>query len=154
VLIVTPSVKKGSLNMKCMIDTNIILDVFLDQEPFSTASKKVLSLCEEKKIQGFISASSATDIFYIVRKRLGSPEKAYEALGHVLNIVKVLTVTNEDVNTAFLKKARDFEDCLLAVCAKSNQCAAIVTRNREDFQAFGIDLFSPEELLAFLNPAK
>jgi len=140
--------------MKCMIDTNIILDVFLDQEPFSTASKKVLSLCEEKKIQGFISASSATDIFYIVRKRLGSPEKAYEALGHVLNIVKVLTVTNEDVNTAFLKKARDFEDCLLAVCAKSNQCAAIVTRNREDFQAFGIDLFSPEELLAFLNPAK
>jgi len=139
--------------MKCMIDTNIILDVFLDQEPFSTASKKILSLCEAKKIQGFISASSATDIFYIVRKRLGSTDKAYEALGHVLNIVKVLTVTNEDVNTAFLKKARDFEDCLQAVCAKSNKCAAIVTRNKEDFQDLGIDFYSPEELLAFLNPA-
>ncbi len=140
--------------MKCMIDTNIILDVFLDQEPFSIASKKILSLCEAKKIQGFISASSASDIFYIVRKRLGSPDKAYEALGHVLNIVKVLTVTNEDVNTAFLIKARDFEDCLLATCAKSNKCAAIVTRNKEDFQSFGINLYSPEELLALLNPAK
>lgn len=140
--------------MKCMIDTNIILDVFLDQEPFSTASKKVLSLCETMKIQGFISASSATDIFYIVRKRLGNPEKAYEALGHVLNIVKVLTVTNDDVNTAFLKKAKDFEDCLLATCAKSNKCAAIVTRNKEDFQDFGIDLYSPEELLAIISPEK
>lgn len=140
--------------MKCMIDTNIILDVFLDQEPFSAASKKILSLCETKKIQGFISASSATDIFYIVRKRLGNIDKAYEALGHVLNIVKVLTVTNEDVNTAFLEKARDFEDCLLATCAKSNKCAAIVTRNKEDFQAFGMDLYSPEELLALLNSEK
>ena len=140
--------------MKCMIDTNIILDVFLDQEPFSAASKKILSLCETKKILGFISASSATDIFYIVRKRLGNPEKAYEALGHVLNIVKVLTVTNDDVNTAFLKKAKDFEDCLLATCAKSNKCAAIVTRNKEDFQDFGIDLYSPEELLAIISPEK
>ena len=138
--------------MKCMIDTNIILDVFLDQEPFSAASKQVLSLCESGKIQGFISASSATDIFYIVRKRLGNPDKAYEALGHVLNIVKVLTVTNDDVQTAFLKKAKDFEDCLLAVCAKSNRCTAIVTRNKEDFQAFDINLYSPEELLAILHP--
>ena len=95
--------------MRYMIDTNIILDVFLDQEPFSTSSKQILSLCESKKIHGFISASSATDIFNIVRKRLGNPDKAYEALGHVLNIVKVLTVTNDDVNTAFLKKAKDFE---------------------------------------------
>lgn len=140
--------------MKCMIDTNIILDVFLDQEPFSIASKKILSLCESKKIQGVISASSATDIFYIVRKRLGNPDKAYEALGHVLNIVKVLTVTNEDVHTAFLKKARDFEDCLLATCAISNKCSAIVTRNKNDFQGFDIDLYSPEELLALLNPVK
>lgn len=140
--------------MKCMIDTNIILDVFLDQEPFSAASKKILSLCETKKILGFISASSATDIFYIVRKRLGNPEKAYEALGHVLNIVKVLTVTNDDVNTAFLNKAKDFEDCLLATCAKSNKCAAIVTRNKEGFQNFGIDLYSPEELLTIVNTEK
>ena len=140
--------------MKCLIDTNIILDVFLDQEPFSTASKKILSLCEAKKIQGFISASSATDIFYIVRKRLGNPEKAYEALGHVLNIVKVLTVTNNDVTEAFLLKARDFEDCLLATCAKSNKCSGIITRNKRDFLAFGISLYSPEEILEMQNPRK
>lgn len=137
--------------MRCMIDTNVILDVFLGQEPFFTSSKAVLSLCERKKLHGFISASSATDIFYIVRKRLRSTQKAYDALGHVLNIVKILTVTNDDVNTAFLAKAKDFEDCLLAVCARSNKCDGIITRNKEDFQEFRIPLYSPEEILAFLN---
>ena len=133
--------------MKYMIDTNVILDVFLEQEPFFPFSKEILVLCENRKIHGFISASSATDIFYIVRKRLGSVEKAYDALGHVLNIVKILTVTNDDVNTAFLTRAKDFEDCLLAVCAKSNKCDAIITRNKEDFAGFGIALLTPEEAL-------
>ena len=107
--------------MRLMIDTNIILDVLLEREPFFAHSKAVLEMCEKKQIHGFISASTATDIFYLIRKGLGSTEEAYRALGHILDIVKVLTVTNDDVNHAFLQKARDFEDCLLATCAKSNK---------------------------------
>lgn len=133
--------------MRLMIDTNIFLDVLLQREPFFESARNVLRLCEEKKVQGFLSASSATDIFYIVRKGLQSTDAAYNALGAVLDIVKILTVTNEDVLNAFMQKAADFEDCLLATCAKSNQCTAIVTRNKRDFLDFGIPLLSPEELL-------
>ena len=64
-----------------------------------------------------------------------------------MDIAKVLTVTNGDVLTAFLRKAADFEDCLLAVCAKSNRCDAIVTRNKKDFQSFDMTVITPEELL-------
>lgn len=135
-----------------MIDTNIILDVLLERHPFFDNSKAVLILCEEKKINGFISASSATDIFYLVRKALGSPDRAYDALGHILNIVRILTVTNEDVNQAFLRKAPDFEDCLLATCSKSNGCDAIITRNGKDFQSFDITSYSPEEILLMKGP--
>lgn len=133
--------------MRLMIDTNIFLDVLLQREPFFESSKNVLRLCEDKKVQGFLSASSATDIFYIVRKGLQSTDAAYKALGSILDIVKILTVTNDDVLNAFMQEAPDFEDCLLATCAKSNQCAAIVTRNKKDFLDFGITLLSPEELL-------
>ena len=130
-----------------MIDTNIFLDVLLQREPFFESSNAVLKLCEDKKVQGFLSASSATDIFYLVRKGLQSTDSAYKALGSILNIVKILTVTNDDVLNAFMQKAPDFEDCLLATCAKSNKCSAIVTRNKKDFLDFGITLLSPEELL-------
>mgnify|MGYP002623802928 FL=1 len=133
---------------RLMIDTNIILDVLLEREPFFEQSRKVLDLCEKGNIHGFISASTATDIFYIIRKALGNNDEAYIALGHILNIVKVLTVTNDDVNHAFLEKAKDFEDCLLATCAKSNKCDGIVTRNTKDFIEFGIALYTPDEVIS------
>ncbi|MCR5767280.1 MAG: PIN domain-containing protein [Lachnospiraceae bacterium] len=137
--------------MKLMIDTNIILDVLLERIPFYAKSKQILTMCENKKNHGFISASAATDIFYLIRKGLQNTDDAYDALGHILNIVKVLTVTNEDVNTAFLQRAKDFEDCLLAVCAKSNKCDGIVTRNQKDFTSFGIDVYSPDEIIDMMQ---
>ncbi len=136
--------------MKLMIDTNIILDVLLQRESFFESSKAILSLCENRKIQGFVSASTITDIFYLTRKSLGSVDETYKVINSILNIVKVLTVTNDDVIKAFHFKAKDFEDCLLATCAKSNKCDGIVTRNKNDFMNFDIALYSPEEILKLL----
>lgn len=133
--------------MKIMCDTNVIIDVLLEREPFAEDSCKALSLCEEHRIDGFVSASSVTDIYYLVRKYTHSTELAYKAVGKLLEIVKVCSVTNNDVLTAFQKKARDFEDCLVAICAKSIHCDYIVTRNKKDFEEFGIPLLTPEELL-------
>lgn len=133
--------------MRLMIDTNIFLDVMAKREPFFADSKAVLELCESKKVYGFLSASSATDIFYLVRRQLHSVELAYKALGSVLDIAKVLAVTNEDVLNAYMQRSPDFEDCLMATCAKANKCDAIVTRNKKDFLNFGITLYSPDELL-------
>lgn len=133
--------------MRLMIDTNIFLDVLAEREPFYANSKAVLELCENKKVDGFLPASSVTDIFYLLRRQLHSVDLAYKALGSVLDIAKVLTVTNEDVLNAYIRRASDFEDCLMAICAKANKCDAIVTRNKKDFLTFGITLFSPEELL-------
>lgn len=137
--------------MRCIIDTNIFLDVLMRRQPFYADSKTVLTLCEEKKLFGFVTASSVTDIFYLVRKAVGSADEAYSAVGHILEIIKVLTVTNEDVYTAFLKKSRDFEDCLMAVCAKSNKCDGIVTRNVKDFTSFPIDVYTPENIIAIFD---
>ncbi len=132
--------------MRLMIDTNIFLDVFLNREPFFIQSKAVLELCESKKVEGFLSASSVTDIFYLIHRYLHSSDLAYNALGSVLNIVKVMTVTNLDVLEAYEQRAADFEDCLLAVCARKNKCDGIVTRNKNDFSSFGLMLWTPEEL--------
>lgn len=44
-------------------------------------------------MDGFVSASSVTDIFYLVRKYTHSTELAYTAVGKLLEIVKVCSVT-------------------------------------------------------------
>lgn len=137
--------------MRLMIDTNILLDVLIRREGFYDNSKSVLSLCEDRTVQGFVSVSAITDIFYITRKALGSTEDTYRVISSILNIVRILTVTNDDVLKAFQVKAKDFEDCLMATCARSNKCDGIVTRNKKDFLTFGITLYSPEELLQLFN---
>lgn len=133
--------------MRLMIDTNIFLDVLTRRDPFYADSRAVLELCESKKVLGFVSASSVTDIFYLVHRYLHNTEMAYKALGSVLDIAKVLSVTNDDVLNAYLIRASDFEDCLLATCAKSGNCDAIVTRNKGDFLTFGVTLLTPKEVL-------
>ena len=79
-----------------MCDTNIVLDVLLEREPFSDASAEILTLCEQRKIEGFVSASCITDIFYLVKKYLHSNDLAYNAVGKVLEILKIASVTNND----------------------------------------------------------
>lgn len=130
-----------------MCDTNVIIDVLLKREPFIADSYKILKLCEERKINGFVSASSVTDIYYLVRKYTHSTDLAYKAVGKLLEIVKVCSVTNDDVLIAFQKRAKDFEDCLVATCAKSIHCDYIATRNKKDFEGFGIPVFTPTEIL-------
>ena len=65
----------------------------------------------------------------------------------MLGIEKVCIVTNNDVLTAYQRKAKYFENCLVATCAKSIRCDAIVTRNKKAFEEFGICLLTPSELL-------
>ena len=133
--------------MRIMCDTNVIIDVLLEREPFVNDSYEVLRLCEDHIIEGFISSSTITDIYYLVKKYTHSNDMAYEAIGKILEIVKVCTVSNDEALKAFQAKAKDFEDSLVATCAKSIKCDHIVTRNKKDFEEFGISLLTPSELL-------
>jgi len=54
--------------MTILIDTNVILDVLLKREHFMWKSSNVLLLSEKKIIDGYVTASSITDIFYITNK--------------------------------------------------------------------------------------
>ena len=140
------------MTTKIFVDTNIFIDVFTANPDFVSESKAVLELCEQNIIEGYTTASAITDIFYLIRKLLHDKEKAYQVLGHILNIIKVLPVTNEDVLNACAEHAYDFEDCLQATCAKANHCSAIVTREEKGFKDFDITLLSPSALVDQYKP--
>jgi predicted nucleic acid-binding protein len=67
--------------MNVLIDTNVVSDVLLGREPFAEQSAKVVFLSEKAVIDGYVSASAATDIFYIVQKEFRDKDKAYETVG-------------------------------------------------------------------------
>ncbi|MDR1136330.1 MAG: PIN domain-containing protein [Clostridiales Family XIII bacterium] len=73
--------------MNVLIDTNVVLDVLLRREPFAEQSAKVVLLSEKAVIDGYVSASAATDIFYIVRKEVHDKNKAYEIVKKLFKAV-------------------------------------------------------------------
>ena len=133
--------------MKVFIDTNIFIDVFSSNTLFLDDSSAVLRLCDKGVINGVTTASAITDIYYILHKYLHDNDKTYAALGHILNMVHILPVTEEDILMAFSRHAADFEDCLQAVTARRNSCSFIVSRDSKGFEGFGMEVLSPAELI-------
>jgi predicted nucleic acid-binding protein len=48
--------------VKILFDTNIVLDVLFDREPFSELACKLFTMVEKKQIDGFLGATSVTTI--------------------------------------------------------------------------------------------
>ena len=63
--------------MNLLIDTNVILDVLLNREPFSREAYEVLRLAQREDIQEFVSASAITDIYYIINRNLKDKEQTW-----------------------------------------------------------------------------
>ena len=74
-----------------------------------------------------------TDIYYIVKKRLGDAP-AREAVRHILNIFSVINVAGNDCVNALDLPISDFEDAVSAVCAKKDDVDYIVTNDKEYLQ--------------------
>ena len=58
-----------------LIDTDVMLDIFLDQEPHNGPSKAVVALLGRKRFCGHITATIVINIFYHVRKHLGKKQR-------------------------------------------------------------------------------
>ena len=56
--------------MKVLFDTNIVLDVLLKREPFYTSASQLMSKVEQQEIEGYLSATTITTVFYLLAKSL------------------------------------------------------------------------------------
>jgi len=133
--------------MKLLIDTNVILDALMVRKPWAASAQAVLLAVAEEKAEGCITASSFTDLYYILRKHLNDNEKTRQALFGLIAVVNVLDVTGTDCEKAFELPMSDYEDALLAYCGKRHKADRIVTRNLKHFNGSPVKIISPEELL-------
>ena len=135
-----------------LIDTNVILDVFLEREPHYTNSKNVLYQLDDGNFHGFITAITVVNIFYHVEKYRDS-EMAFSSVKHLLtnSDIIVLGVDKYVLMTALDSKMTDFEDAVQASAADFAELDFIVTRNQRDFHHSPIPAVSPERLLDMLK---
>jgi predicted nucleic acid-binding protein len=136
--------------VKILIDTNIIIDNALEREPFWNASEQVLSLIEKGTIAGYISASTFSDLYYIIRKARGR-DWTLTYLKQLINFCQIATVNQAAIIIAFTTNFQDFEDSIQYSTAVVNKLDAIITRNTQDFPIVTPRIITPEQLIAELT---
>jgi predicted nucleic acid-binding protein len=134
-------------DMVFLIDTNILLDFLEDREPFHKAAELLLKQCESKKIEGYISAQSIPDIFYILRKDYTTSERKEMLLG-VCETMNIVEIDQKKLVAALTSKDfDDVDDCLQAECAKTAGADYIITRNIRHFVNSAVPPILPEDFL-------
>ena len=132
--------------MKVLIDTNVVLDLLLEREPFVEPAIAVFEQIERGNLDGYIAATTITNIFYIIRKTEGR-EVALAAINRLLIGLRFCAVDRQTVNTALSLGLKDFEDSIQLACATLNQLNGVVTRDHQDFSGSKLPIYSPAELL-------
>lgn len=131
--------------MKIFIDTNIVLDFLLEREPFVEAAANLFEKIDNGQIQGFIAATTITNIYYILRKASGFTI-AIDAVQQILNDLNICPVDRFTLQQAVAFEFKDFEDAVQYACAIASKVDAIVTRNASDFTTSQIRVISPDQL--------
>lgn len=133
--------------MRILIDTNIILDIVQKQEPFFADSYQALRKAIETNVECLISASAATDIFYMLRRALQSSQKAKERIEQLSQIFAFADVQGADIQTALMRSMPDFEDAVVEAVAERSGASYILTRNIRDFAGSSVPAVTPAEFL-------
>lgn len=129
-----------------MVDTNVILDVWLLREPYWKESATLVSWVEQGKLTGFLCPITITTLHYLGKSALGE-KQARVLLGQLLDIFKVGVLTPEIFRDALSSRITDFEDAVIEAVSLAAEVDVIATRNLKDFQRSRIHAKSPAQLL-------
>ena len=132
--------------MTLLLDTNVIVDVLAEREPFFREAAAVWKLCETKQVEGFISALSFANITYVLRKEL-SPYQIEEVLKILGLIFDIAGLGREDLTKAAQLHWSDYEDALQYETAVRVRAEYIITRNTKDFEGVDVTAITPENFL-------
>ncbi len=139
--------------MRVLFDTNVILDVLLEREPFYNDALYLLAKVERTEVNGFICATTVTTIYYLVNKALGKKE-ANRHIKTLLSFFEIAPVNRSVIEEALNSEFPDFEDAVLHASALTVNADCIVTRNCADFKKAKIPVYSPDELVRIMKSVK
>jgi predicted nucleic acid-binding protein len=129
------------------IDTDVIIDFLIDRKPFSREAAIIFTLIEQKKLKGFSSSLTFSNLYYVLRK-IGSHNKVISKLDSLSKMVGILKVEEQTIKNALASGFPDFEDSIQYFSAvDSKKIDVIITRNIRDFKKSEIPVMTPGDFL-------
>lgn len=137
--------------MKVCFDSNVVIDIATKSEWFLN-SYTAYDVAALRKFDAYISASSMSDIVYVLHRRGLTNTEAVNTVPLLLEAFDVFDVSRSDCEQAYCSPMTDYEDALLAFAAKRNGVDLIITRNTRDFKDSPVNALDPEEFVKLFKP--
>ena len=134
---------------RVLFDTNVVLDVLLDRQPYVEASAAAWAAVETGVAEGMLAAHAVTTIHYLVRKERGNA-KARRIVSAILRVFGVAAVDAAVLQEALELPWPDFEDAVTAAAARAAGCEFIVTRDPKGFRGSPVRSLTPEAVTPLL----
>jgi predicted nucleic acid-binding protein len=129
------------------IDTDVIIDFLIDRKPLSREAAKIFTLIEQKKLKGYSSSLTFSNLYYVLRK-IESHNKVISKLDSLSKMVGILKVEEQTIKNALASGFPDFEDSIQYFSAvDSKKIDVIITRNIRDFKKSEIPVMTPGDFL-------
>jgi predicted nucleic acid-binding protein len=131
---------------RIFVDSDIILDLLGNREPFYIHSAELFSLADKGEVTLCVSSLSFSNLNYLLSKQY-SADQAKKKLLKFKTLVSVLSVTDKIVELALSSDFKDFEDGLQYFTATENGIKRLLTRNLKDFRTAEIMVMTAEQFL-------
>jgi predicted nucleic-acid-binding protein len=136
--------------MVLLIDTNIILDFFMDRNYYLEETKQIFNKIHSREITGVLAAHTINNLWFILRKQFSSQQRR-EIISSLLNLFEISSLNKDKLLSAIQRDDfSDFEDCLQDECAAAVHADFIITRDKNDFKNSKIKALLPGEALKIL----
>lgn len=135
---------------KIFIDTNIMLDLLGEREPFYTSIAVIATLAERKEVIMVVSPLSFAKVNYFLSK-FENASIAREKLRKFKILSEICSLDTQTVEKALNSSMQDFEDALQYFSATESNCDIIITRNGKDFKQAHLPVMTADEFLISLN---
>lgn len=133
--------------MNILLDTCVVLDYLQGREPFFDDALELMISAARGECKVFITASSMTDIFYIIHRHTHSVIESRKYLSQLMYIIGLADTMAEDCINALHSDINDYEDAVMMETASRTQMDYIVTRNIRDYKKSQVPVVTPGELL-------
>lgn len=138
--------------MTVLFDTNVVLDVLIARDPYAQDATVLFDHVEQGQIQGLITSTTVTTIYYVGRKAIGE-RPIRTRIQDLLHVFATVPVHASALQSALNIDFRDFEDAVLHEAARQADADGIATRNARDFTVATLDICSPADLLNVVRGA-
>lgn len=132
--------------MKLFLDTNVVVDIYAQRDPFFSSAWKIIELAERGLVDIVVSSLTIINLAYILRKGYDK-DIVIAKMRHLVKLCKISKIDGDIIIDAINRQSYDFEDCVQYLSSVSKKADCIITRDKKGFSDLGVVYMTADEFL-------